>query len=116
MSALAVDALKAAWTSADDWLDQVMAVLRRNRATVAERLPPGVDCVLPEATYLAWLDCRALGLREEPSDFFAREAKVLLMPGSLFGSEGEGFVRLNFATPPRVLAELLRRIRGALER
>ncbi|MGP8298550.1 MalY/PatB family protein [Streptomyces inhibens] len=114
VSALAVDALKAAWTGADGWLDQVMTVLRRNRDTVVEHLPPQVGCVLPEATYLAWLDCRALGLGEEPSDFFAREAKVLLMPGSLFGSEGEGFVRLNFATPPPVLAELLRRIRGAL--
>ncbi|MEU9125518.1 aminotransferase class I/II-fold pyridoxal phosphate-dependent enzyme [Streptomyces sp. NPDC048506] len=114
VSALAVDALKAAWTSADGWLDRVMTVLRHNRATVAEQLPPGVACVLPEATYLAWLDCRALDLGEEPSDFFAREARVLLMPGSLFGSEGAGFVRLNFATPPRILAELLRRIRGAL--
>jgi cystathionine beta-lyase len=114
VSALGVDALKAAWTDGDSWLDTVRSLLERNRWRVAEQLPEGIGYVMPEATYLAWLDCRSLGLGDDPSAFFEAEAKVLLCRGSEFGPEGNGFARLNFATSLPVLDELLRRMRAAL--
>ncbi|GAA3121331.1 MalY/PatB family protein [Streptosporangium carneum] len=114
VSALGVDALRAAWTGGDPWLDTVKALLARNRLRVAERLPEGVGHRLPDATYLAWLDCRSLGLGDDPSAFFLEKAKVMLFRGSEFGPEGNGFARLNFATSPAVLDELLNRIRAAV--
>ena len=114
VSALGVDALKAAWTDGDSWLDNVRSLLERNRWRVAEQLPGGIGYVMPEATYLAWLDCRSLGLGDDPSAFFKSNAKVLLYRGSEFGPEGDGFARLNFATSLPVLDELLRRMRAAL--
>ncbi|MEV8631156.1 aminotransferase class I/II-fold pyridoxal phosphate-dependent enzyme [Streptosporangium sp. NPDC051023] len=114
VNALGVDALRAAWTGGDTWLDTVKTLLARNRLRVAERLPEGIGYRLPEATYLAWLDCRALGLGEDPSAFFLDRAKVMLFRGSEFGPEGRGFARLNFATSPAVLDELLDRIRAAV--
>ena len=64
-----------------------------------------------EATYLLWLDCRALGM---PSDEIERrliaDAKVWINAGTMYGDEGEGFVRINLACPRSTLAEGLRRI------
>ncbi|WP_310714213.1 MalY/PatB family protein [Streptomyces lydicus] len=113
---LAVEALKAAWTAGDDWLDEVMAVLARNRRRLAERLPRGIRCRTPEATFLAWLDCRQVGLDADPMPFFRDEAKVLLFSGPAFGASGEGFVRLNFGTSPQILEETLDRMDKALRR
>jgi cystathionine beta-lyase len=114
VSVLAVEALKAAWTAGDDWLDQVLHVLAHNRGRLLESLPRGVRCHTPEATFLAWLDCRALGLGDDPMRFFRDEAGVLLFSGPSFGPEGEGFVRLNFGTPPRILEEILERMDSAV--
>ena len=110
-------ATAAAWQAGDPWLDAVLAQLRANRATVAEFVAtrwPLIRHTPPEATYLAWLDCRALALGEEPWRFFLREARVALSEGPNFGAEGEGFVRLNFATSPEILQEILARMDRAL--
>ncbi|MFD0889689.1 aminotransferase class I/II-fold pyridoxal phosphate-dependent enzyme, partial [Streptosporangium algeriense] len=114
VSALGVDALRAAWTAGDPWLKTVRELLARNRLRVAERLPEGVVYRLPEATYLAWLDCRALDLGDDPSAFFLERARVMLFRGPDFGPEGRGFARLNFATSPAVLDEMLDRMRAAV--
>ncbi|MCX5415770.1 MalY/PatB family protein [Streptomyces sp. NBC_00059] len=116
VSVLAVEALKAAWTAGDPWLDGVRKVLAGNRDRLLARLPEGVRCHTPEATFLAWLDCRGLGLGTDPMPFFRDEAKVLLFSGPSFGPEGEGFVRLNFGTDPVILEETLDRMDGALRR
>lgn len=113
---LAVEALKAAWTSGDDWLDDVLSVLEQNRRQLVEQLPAGIRCHSPEATFLAWLDCRSLGIGADPMPFFRDEAKVLLFSGPAFGAAGEGFVRLNFGTSPQVLEETLSRMTAALRR
>ncbi|MBL1098305.1 MalY/PatB family protein [Streptomyces coffeae] len=116
VGALGVEALKAAWSEGDEWLAGVREVLARNRLRVAEALPEGIGFVPPEATYLAWLDCRALGVGDDPSVFFQDQGKLMLFRGADFGPEGRGFARLNFATSPPVLEELLRRMRTAVER
>ncbi|MFI5925889.1 MalY/PatB family protein [Micromonospora sp. NPDC051543] len=111
---LAMTALKAAWSSGDDWLDSVLGVIARNRQQVHRDLPSPLVHRLPEATFLSWIDCRPAGLGDDPAAFFAREARVMLFRGSDFGPEGRGHVRLNFATEPEVLTEILRRLNDAV--
>lgn len=114
---LAVSAVHAAWTAGQPWLDEVIAYLRGNRDHVAEfvgRHWPRVRHFAPEATYLAWLDMRDLGLPGSPQQFFLEHAKVALSEGRAFGEDGTGFVRLNFATSRPILDEILERMREAL--
>ena len=108
---------EAAYTQGEEWLNKVVAYLERNRdylrQFVADELP-GINMGPVEGTYLAWLDCRNLDLGESPHEFFLREAHVGLNDGARFGPGGEGFVRLNFATPRSNLMEGLHRMRRAL--
>ena len=76
---------------------------------------PAVKCYTPEATYLAWLDCRAAGIPENPHRFFLNQARVGLNDGADFGAGGAGFVRLNFGCPRTVLTAALERMHGALD-
>jgi cysteine-S-conjugate beta-lyase len=113
---LATTALKAAWEHGDDWLDKVRTVIARNRRQVHDELPDGVIHRLPDATFLSWLDCRPLGLGDDPAAFFTEQARVMLFRGGDFGPEGLGHARLNFATTPAVLTEILHRMRRAVTR
>ena len=110
-------ALEAAWSHADPWLDEVLPYLEANRDFVAEFVRselPGVKHFAPEGTYLAWLDCRALGLAPSPHRFFLERAKVGLSDGPSFGAPGKGFVRLNFATSRAILSRALEQMAKAL--
>jgi cysteine-S-conjugate beta-lyase len=111
---LGVVATLAAWQESDDWLAEVMTVLDRNRHRVLAALPPGVTGRLPEATYLAWLDCRALDIGPDPVPFFRERAGVLISGGPPFGPGGAGFARINFATSGPVLDEILSRMSEAV--
>jgi cystathionine beta-lyase len=110
-------AAKAAYTQCDDWLRELRVYLTANRDTlvayVREHMP-GIRTTVPDATYLAWLDCRALNLQPDPFRFFLEHAKVALNDGAPFGPGGEGFVRLNFGCPRATLLEALERMRLAL--
>ncbi|WP_430383510.1 MalY/PatB family protein [Streptomyces sp. P10-4] len=110
-----VAATLAAWRDGDAWLAELKQVLARNAALVREELPPGARYRVPEATFLAWLDCRALRLDTDPHTFFLKNARVLLNDGRSFGTEGEGFVRLNFGTSRSILHDILRRMRTSLD-
>lgn len=109
-------AAHAAFREGDAWLDAVLAQLDRNRALLgrllSERLPE-VRWKPPEGTYLAWLDCRALGLGADPADQLLRSAHVALGSGPAYGRSGAGHVRLNFATSAGHLTEAIRRIAAA---
>ncbi|MFJ8811333.1 MalY/PatB family protein [Streptomyces sp. NPDC102490] len=100
------------------WLDAVLTGLDENRrlltGLLAERLP-GVVHRPGDATYLAWLDCRALGLGDDPAEVFLDRGRVALSSGLPFGSGGAGHVRLNLATSPEVLTEAVRRMASVLE-
>jgi cystathionine beta-lyase len=108
----------AAYREGDEWLQALLRYLEDNRdflaREVARRLP-GVRMGRPDATYLAWLDCRETGLAD-PYTFFLEEARVALNDGRLFGPGGEGFARLNFGCPRALLADGLARMAAALER
>ena len=99
----------AGWQHGDAWLSELVAGLDRNRHLLGELLNaylPAVHYRLPEATYLAWLDCRELGLGDDPAEIFLAQNKVALSSGPDFGIEGLGHVRLNFATSPEMLQML----------
>jgi cystathionine beta-lyase len=68
----------------------------------------------PEGTYLAWLDCRALGIEEPLGEFFLREAGVALVDGSECGAAGAGHLRLTLATPRPVLRTIVERMAAAV--
>jgi cysteine-S-conjugate beta-lyase len=107
----------AAYRDGQEWLDQALAYLQANRDFVADyvrREMPGIGMTAPEATYLAWLDCRRSGISGGPQKFFLDRARVALQDGAWFGTRGEGFVRLNFACPRSTLTEALDRMRDAL--
>ena len=114
-----VDATVAAWDEGQPWLDEILAQLRANRdwlaATLAAELP-GVTMRVPEATYLAWLDCRALELSCPAGQFFLDQARGGLNFGETFGAEYAGFVRVNFATPAAILREIVTRMGEAVRR
>ena len=115
VSAPGVAATLAAWEHCDGWLDAVLRRLEANRAIIARELgPAGIGYRPPDATYLAWLDCRALELPADPAAFFLGAAKVRLSPGPDFGPGGDGFARLNFATSETVLTEICGRMAAAV--
>jgi len=98
------------------WLDEVVAAVQENRTVLARLLDenlPDVGYIPPHASYLAWLDLRALGWGDDPSLVAAEKAKVALSPGPAFGSVGRGFARLNFGCSPEVLTEAVARLAAA---
>jgi len=120
VNVLGYTAALAAYRDGQPWLDALLRYLEANRDFVVEYARsklPGVRAASPEATYLAWLDCREADLPDsDPYTFFLDEARVALTDGKAFGRGGAGFVRLNFACPRATLAEGLDRMRHALER
>jgi cystathionine beta-lyase len=112
-----VRAAVAAYDRGEGWLDDVLAYLDGNRRLLAELLAdqlPDVGYTPPEGTYLAWLDCRALGLEEPVGDFFLERAGVALVDGPECGAPGTGHVRLNLATPRPVLTAIVARMAEAV--
>ena len=107
----------AAFSDDGAWLDAFVAHLdvQRDRLTklLAAELP-AVRFAPPQAGYLAWLDCRELGLGDDPSAVFLERGRVALSPGPSFGIEGNGFARLNFATSGALLTEAVRRMARSL--
>ncbi len=112
---MGVAATEAAWSDGDEWQRAVAARLDFNRTHLADLLAarlPGVGYAVPDATYLAWLDFRALGLGDDPA-VVMRERGVELSAGWRFGPQGRGFARLNFATSARVLERIVTAMAGS---
>jgi cystathionine beta-lyase len=112
-------ALIAGYNKGEEWLDQVLKYIEANfkylKDFVIEKLPD-VEFIYPEGTYLAWLNCNKLGMDgEKLREFMLKKAKVALDDGKIFGTGGEGFVRINVACPRSLLEECLVRIVNALK-
>lgn len=111
-SILGLHANVAAFASTD-WLDQTIARIVANdtllSTLVAENLP-GVVYHRPQASYLGWIDFRALGLGSDPALRLLDEARVALNTGHLYGNSGRGFARINLACDPELLREAVLRI------
>ncbi|MGC6369757.1 MalY/PatB family protein [Pseudomonas sp. K2I15] len=116
VSPLGLEATRAAYSDCGDWLQALVAYLQANRDyllnAVQTRLP-GVVMHAPQGTYLAWLDCSALGL-DDPQRFFLEQAKVGLSAGLEFGDDSQQFVRLNFGCPRAMLEEGIARLERSL--
>ena len=113
-------ALEIAYNECEDWLEELLTLLRANRdmmaAFLAEKIPQ-IKVIPLEATYLQWLDCSGLGMSdEELNHFMADEAYWFTDPGSLFGRDGEQFQRINLACPTGALRGALDRLDAALLR
>jgi cystathionine beta-lyase len=117
-STLGVRAALAAWSEEGaEWLDACVDHLAAMRDRLALRLAeslPQIGYAPPAASYLAWLDCRALNVAD-PAAFFLEHARVALSPGPEFGAPGDGFARLNFATSAEILDEIVDRMAQAAQ-
>jgi cystathionine beta-lyase len=110
---LGVLASVAAFTEGLPWLDAALHQLDQNRALLADLLSerlPAVGYAQPQASFLAWLDCRALGLGDDPATAFLDKGQIAVSRGPAFGGQGSGFVRLNIGTSPELIAEAVRRM------
>ncbi len=113
-----ITALEAAYTDGEEWLDQVLEYLEGNLDYLADYFNtriPKIKVSKPQGTYLAWLDCRQLGMNQKDLvDFFIHRARVGLNDGAAFGAGGEGFMRMNIACPRSLVEEALKRIEQAV--
>jgi cystathionine beta-lyase len=116
-SIFGVAANVAAFRDGGKWLDSTLAYLGRNRDRLAELLAerlPDVRWSAPDATYLAWLDCRGANLGDDPAAQLLEHGRVALYPGQAFGTGGRGFARLNLATSTALVDEAVDRIATAV--
>jgi len=113
-------AFEAAYTEGWEWLEALKVHLRENYESLvalSRRYEKYIKVTPLAGTYLAWLDCRGMGFKERAlREWFIKEVKLGLNPGIVFGREGSGFMRLNFAVPSDTMAEIIKRLEGALQR
>jgi cysteine-S-conjugate beta-lyase len=108
----------AAFQEGEPWLEEVLGVLDHHRHHLAELLAARIPAIRyrpPDAGYLAWLDCSALGLGDDPSAVFLARGRVALSPGPSFGRPGVGHARLNMGTSRQILAAAVDRMAGAID-
>ena len=112
-------AFEAAYRQGKEWLEQLKTHLYKNYKTLEAltvKYPHLIRLTPIEATYLAWLDCRGMGLRDkELRAFFVKEARLGVSAGLSFGKAGSGFARLNFALDSAKMSEVIARLEIALK-
>jgi len=109
-------AAEAAYTGGRKWFDAILERLQSNRDLLTDLVKQHIAAAVvhpPEGTYLAWLDLSAYRL-DDPTRFILQEGKVALVGGEPFGGDSSQFARLNFATDPEILIEMIERIGTAL--
>ena len=119
LSILGLTAMETAYAKCAGWLDELMAYLEENRnfteKFVRERMPKA-KMDHPEGTYIFWIDFRGYGFNSETlMDLLVNEAGVALNNGRNFGTEGDGFARINIGTNREMLKKALEKIAKALE-
>ena len=118
-STLSHVAFESAYRDGKDWLEELKAHLYGNYKlleNLCEKYPNVIKLTPIEATYLAWLDCRGMELRDKLlREFFIKEAKLGLNAGISFGREGSGFMRLNFALSRAKMSKIIELLENALE-
>jgi cystathionine beta-lyase len=108
----------AAYSAGHKWLDDLLDYVDHNiefTADYCRKMIPEIIPVVPEATYMMWLDCRKLGMTgKELQNFFVTQAGVGMNEGSTFGPGGEGFMRINLATTHQTVMQALEQIEKAV--
>ena len=112
-------AQEAAYTKGEAWLDELLAYLRGNFRYLEEFIQtkiPGLRVYPLEGTYLAWVDCASLGLNDAAlKEFMLKKAKLWFDEGTMFGSGGSMFMRINIGCPRSILKEALERLERAVK-
>ena len=107
-------ATNAAYTHGAPWLHSLHEYLQGNIWEVIDFFSHndlGIKAIAPQASFLVWLDCRAMRLaQEELMRFFTEKARLLLSNGAMYGQGGEGFVRMNIGCPRKIVKEALERL------
>lgn len=118
-SSLGMIACEAAYRGGEVWLEETLSYVRSNRDHFIKELEsdlPMLKAVAGDALYLAWVDCRELGLSAaELENFMLTKARVWFDAGSKFGTEGSGFLRVNLACPRSIVDEALSRMKSAIK-
>ncbi|MCK8080764.1 MalY/PatB family protein [Vibrio sp. 1CM24A] len=113
---LSMSAATTAYQECETWLEGLKQYLQDNIETLNGFLKtelPHIRFTKPEATYLAWLDCRAMKLSDTELEQKLIAAGIVPSMGSAFGEEGSGFIRLNLGCPAEVIADALVRLKVA---
>lgn len=109
----------AAYRDGEEWRKEMLSYVEKNICLVEDycrKNIPGINVLRPDASFLVWLDCRGLGLDHDALvSLFVDKARVALNDGSMFGKEGDGFMRLNVAAPRSVIEQILSRIENAVK-
>lgn len=109
----------AAFRQGEEWRKQMLEYVEENIDFVVDYLKqhiPSIHALRPQASFLVWLDCRALGLDHEALvDLFVNKARLALNDGEMFGPGGQGFMRMNVGTPRSVLKQALDRLAEAVK-
>ncbi len=115
---MGLEAIKAAYRECDDWVDALVKYIYENILYMDQRIRekmPMISMVMPEGTYLPWVDFRKLSLPRRDLESLIRDrAKLWLDAGYIFGRSGEGFQRFNVACPRKLLEDALDRLEKAL--
>lgn len=113
-------ATQAAYNHGDEWLGEVKKYIWDNICFVDEYLRaniPQIKAMIPQASFLVWLDCRELGISQSClENLFVKEAKLALNTGTMFGIGGEGFMRMNVGSPRSVIEKALIQLKAAVDR
>ena len=108
----------AAFSQGEEWRREMLRYVEGNIDLVTDYCRaniPQIKPLRPQASFLVWLDCRALGLDHDALvDLFVKKARLALNDGEMFGPEGRGFMRLNVASPRAVIREALDRLSTAV--
>jgi cystathionine beta-lyase len=110
-------AFETAYREGEAWLEALLTYLSKTRNAVeaffAEHMPE-IQVICAEGTYLLWLDCRAWRMTDtQLKHFFIHESGIGMSPGTLFGAEGSGFMRLNIGAPRQIIMNALEKVRQA---
>lgn len=116
---LGMVAAEAGYAHGEPWLEEMLAYMRQNQATFATEMHAAtskIKVIPTDSLYLAWMDCRELGMNaEELNKFMLTKARVWLDKGQKFGAEGHGFMRANLGCSRETVLEAARRIKSAVE-
>jgi cystathionine beta-lyase len=117
-NSLGLIAAEAAYTHGEAWLVELVAYIRANHAHFARSvhgLNGGLRVLPADSLYLAWMDCRDLGMDAEALNrFMLTRARLWLDKGQKFGVEGHGYMRVNLGCPRATVDEAINRLRTAI--
>lgn len=118
VNVLGMVAAEAAYAHGEQWVEDMLEYLRGNHKRFADAInaaDPRLKVLPTDSLYLAWMDCRGLGMDADSlNKFMLTKGRVWLDKGQKFGIEGHGFMRVNLGCPRSTVDEAIRRITSAV--